>query len=130
MESSATSLVFSSDSLKRRDKARRKTATTEDMLFTNGSEKNGNASGTDGSTNTTPAGTIVSSMPIAALERLAVERVSSDRSIPDRMPSGLGTDRMTTSLEGVLSDDGLLMPPPSTIHRAVPRVTSAPNALK
>ncbi|XP_071533694.1 kinesin-like protein KIF21A isoform X3 [Panulirus ornatus] len=130
MESSATSLVFSSDSLKRRDKARRKTATTEDMLFTNGSEKNGNASGTDGSTNTTPAGTIISSMPIAALERLAVERVSSDRSIPDRMPSGLGMDRMTSSLEGVLSDDGLLMPPPSTTHRAVPRVTSAPNVLK
>nr|XP_045584497.1 kinesin-like protein KIF21A [Procambarus clarkii] len=113
-----------------RDKARRKTATTEDMLFTNGSEKNGNASGTDVSANTTPAGTIVGAMPIVSLERLAVERVSSDRSIPDRMSSSLGMDRMATSLEGVLSDDGLLMPPPSGSQRAVPRVTSAPNALK
>ncbi|XP_069952682.1 kinesin-like protein KIF21A isoform X1 [Cherax quadricarinatus] len=130
MESSATSLVFSSDSLKRRDKARRKTATTEDMLFTNGSEKNGNASGTDVSASTTPAGTIIGATPIVALERFAVERVSSDRSLPDRMSSSLGMDRMTASFEGVLSDDGLLMPPPSSTHRAVPRVTSAPNALK
>ncbi|XP_063596189.1 kinesin-like protein KIF21A isoform X1 [Penaeus indicus] len=121
MESSATSLVFSSDSLKRRDKARRKTATTEDMLFTNGSEKNGNASGTDTSANTTPAGTIVGATSIAVLERLAAERSSAER-----MSSSLAMDRMATSLEG---DDGLLMPPPSS-HRAVPRVTSAPNPLK
>ncbi|XP_047500183.1 kinesin-like protein KIF21A isoform X4 [Penaeus chinensis] len=121
MESSATSLVFSSDSLKRRDKARRKTATTEDMLFTNGSEKNGNASGTDTSANTTPAGTIVGATSIAVLERLAAERSSAER-----MSSSLVMDRMATSLEG---DDGLLMPPPSS-HRAVPRVTSAPNPLK
>ncbi|ROT78779.1 putative kinesin-like protein KIF21A isoform X2 [Penaeus vannamei] len=121
MESSATSLVFSSDSLKRRDKARRKTATTEDMLFTNGSEKNGNASGTDTSANTTPAGTIVGATSIAVLERLAAERSSAER-----MSSSLAMDRMATSLEG---DDGLLMPPPPS-HRAVPRVTSAPNPLK
>ncbi|XP_064091324.1 kinesin-like protein KIF21A isoform X5 [Macrobrachium nipponense] len=125
MESSATSLVFSSDSLKRRDKARRKTATTEDMLFNNGSEKNGNASGTDASANTTPVGTIVGAMPIVALERLAAERASSDR-----MSRSHVGDRMTTSLEGTLGEDGLLMPPPSGSHRAVPRVTSAPNPLK
>ncbi|KAG7172235.1 Kinesin-like protein KIF21A-like [Homarus americanus] len=130
MESSATSLVFSSDSLKRRDKARRKTATTEDMLFTNGSEKNGNASGTDVSASTTPAGTIVGATSVVAMERLGLERASSDRSVPDRMATSLGMDRMSTSLEGVLSDDGLLMPPPSGSLRAVPRVTSAPNALK
>ncbi|KAK7079815.1 Kinesin-like protein kif21b, partial [Halocaridina rubra] len=127
MESSATSLVFSSDSLKRRDKARRKPATTEDMLFTNGSEKNGNASGTDASANTTPVGTIIGATPIVALERLAAERCNSERLGPDRMTKSLMVDRMTTSLEG---EDGLLMPPPSSSHRAVPRVTSAPNPLK
>ncbi|XP_068214195.1 kinesin-like protein KIF21A isoform X3 [Palaemon carinicauda] len=125
MESSATSLVFSSDSLKRRDKARRKTATTEDMLFNNGSEKNGNASGTEASANTTPVGTIVGAMPIVALERLAAERAASDR-----MSRSHAGDRMTASLEGTLGEDGLLMPPPSGSHRAVPRVTSAPNPLK
>ncbi|CAL4127762.1 unnamed protein product, partial [Meganyctiphanes norvegica] len=104
MESSATSLVFSTDSLKRRDKARRKNPTTEDMLFTNGSEKNGNGS-TDTSANTTPNVTVVGIMPVNAMER------------------------MTASIEGPLvTDDGHLMPPPSS--RVIQRVTSAPNALK
>ncbi|XP_050706486.1 kinesin-like protein KIF21A isoform X1 [Eriocheir sinensis] len=117
METSATSLV-SLDSLKRRDKARRKTATTEDMLFTNGSEKNGNLGAT--STDPTAAASGPTSLP--------------ERSTTDRMTVSLGTDRMSTSLEGVLSDEGLLMPPPSSSSsgslRPVPRVTSAPNPLK
>ncbi|KAK8400868.1 hypothetical protein O3P69_002554 [Scylla paramamosain] len=119
METSATSLV-SLDSLKRRDKARRKTATTEDMLFTNGAEKNGNL----GAVSASDAANIAASGPASLPERMTT----------DRMTVSLGTDRMSTSLEGVLSDEGLLMPPPSSSSsgslRPVPRVTSAPNPLK
>ncbi|MPC18354.1 hypothetical protein E2C01_011233 [Portunus trituberculatus] len=118
METSATSLV-SLDSLKRRDKARRKTATTEDMLFTNGAEKNGNL----GAVSTSDSANIAASGPASLPERVTA----------DRMTVSLGTDRMSTSLEGVLSDEGLLMPPPSSSSsgslRPVPRVTSAPNPL-
>ena len=122
METSATSIV-SLDSLKRRDKARRKTATTEDMLFTNGSEKNGNLGGVNVSAATDPT-PVAASGPASLPERMT-----------DRMTVSLGTDRMSTSLEGVLSDEGLLMPPPSSssssgFMRPVPRVTSAPNPLK
>ncbi|XP_076067796.1 kinesin-like protein 31E [Oratosquilla oratoria] len=111
MESSSTSLVFSTDSLKRRDKARRKTATTEDMLFTNGG-----GTGGDGNCNTTTSAVGI------------MEAAQDIKDIKVMVPCmGVPESRMTSSMEGLTSEDNLLMPPPS---RGVPRVPSAPNPLK
>ena len=119
MESSSTSLVFSSDSLKRRsgDKARRKQATTEDMLFTNGNEGN----------------EVEISAPVI------VTRASEMPSVLGHGKNSTGIDpRMTISLEGGLGtmSEEIQLPPPVSLStsslslKGVPRVVSAPNTLK
>ncbi|KAK3859205.1 hypothetical protein Pcinc_034655 [Petrolisthes cinctipes] len=150
-DSSATSVIYSSDSLQRRDKARRKAATTQDMLFTPAThpERNGNTSnnsetrvgpdrGLDRGPDRLPTVTDRMGMTERALDRLGSAERGTDRmGLTDRsmdrstekMGTTLGVDRMATSLEGTLGDECHLMPPP-TSTRAFPRVTSAPNALK
>lgn len=119
------SLELSSDSLKRRgEKARRKTATTEDMLFTGGGEKPLSASTTAIYHSPEP---FLSVLPTAA-----THDASSSSAPPTLDP------RMTTSLEGTLggvSEVNTHVPLISesnayAFSRGVPRVTSAPNPLK